>query len=182
MRFSAAARPQALPVCLQCGVAAPRADMPFCRRCGLPYGMPPREDVELPTCPTCYREADEDGRLASLEQPARRVDMVAHMAEHDRHPVGDDDWLESLREGDRMRIGRWSAPFDLVRRYLVTGVVDAGRVRAIQHDSLVTAMAQLAKWGASAQVFGDQAEWREARAAISAVMERYHATRRTGVA
>ena len=41
------------------------------------------------------------------------------MREHDRHPVGDDEWLETLREGDRLRWGRWSAPFDTVRRYLV---------------------------------------------------------------
>ena len=59
-----------------------------------------------------------------------RVDLVRHQAEHDRHPVGDDDWLESLREGDRIRIGRWTAPFDTVRRYLVTGQVEAGRDRS----------------------------------------------------
>ena len=182
MRLSSDARPASLPVCLQCGVAAARADLPFCRRCGLPYGTAPREDVELPTCPTCYQSAEDDGRVASLEQPGRRVDLVAHMAEHDRYPVGDDEWLESLREGDRIRIGRWMAPFDLVRRYLVTGAVDAGRRRAIQHDAIVTAMAQLAKWGPTASVFGDQAEWREARAAVSSVMERYHLTRRTGAA
>lgn len=173
---------QAIPVCLQCGVPAPRIDMPFCRRCGLPYGEPPRDDAALPSCPICYRTAGDDGRLDSIEHRGSRIDLVAHIAEHDRHPVGDDEWLESLREGDRIRIGRWAAPFDVVRRYLVTGAVDAGRRRAIQHDAVVTAMAQLAKWGAGAQIFGDQAEWREARAAVSAVMERYHAVRRSGAA
>ena len=49
-----------------------------------------------------------------------------------------------LREHDRIRIGRWSAPFDLVRRYLVTGIVDAGRNRLAQHNSIVTAMTQIA--------------------------------------
>ena len=86
-----------------------------------------------------------------------------------------DEWLESLRRGDRIRVGRWEAPFDIVRRYLVTGVFDAGRRRAIQHDALVTAMSQLTRWGAGASALvGDQADWREAREAISALMERFH--------
>ena len=115
--------------CLQCGTPAARADVTFCRRCGLPYGAPPRSDVELPVCPICYATVDDDGRLPSLDHPGLRVDLVRHQAEHDRHPVGDDDWLETLREGDRVRVGRWTAPFDVVRRYLVTGQVEAGRQR-----------------------------------------------------
>ena len=122
--------------------------MTFCRRCGLPYGAAPRADAELPICPVCYVTVDEDGRLPSLSLPGLRVDMVHHRAEHDRHPVGDDDWLETLREGDRIRWGRWSAPFDVVRRYLVTGQVEAGRQRQIAHDAIVTAMTQLRRWGA----------------------------------
>jgi hypothetical protein len=101
--------------------------------------------------------------------------MVAHVAEHERFPVGDDEWLESLRRGDRIRIGRWDAPYDVVRRYLVTGVVDAGRQRTMRHDTVVTAMAQLARWGpTSVPAVGDQPDWREARAAVAAAMERYH--------
>ena len=49
--------------------------------------------------------------------PGRRLDVNAHVHEHDRYPVGDDAWLETLRSHDRIRIGRWYAPFDLVRRY-----------------------------------------------------------------
>ena len=77
-------------------------------------------------CPVCYRTVADDGRLPSLDRAGVRVDLVRHQAEHDWHPVGDDEWLESLRIGDQVRIGRWSAPFDTVRRYLVTGQV-AGR-------------------------------------------------------
>ena len=96
------------------------------------------------------------------------------MTEHDDFPVGDDDYLESLRAGDLIRIGRWQAPFDLVRRYLVTGVIDGGWGRAYQHSAVVTAMAQIKRWGADAEVFGDQEEWRAARRTVSELMERYH--------
>jgi hypothetical protein len=165
--------------CLQCGVPARSAAAAVCPRCGLAYGAPPPAHVELPTCHVCYRETGDDGLLASFDDPRRRVDLHAHLAEHDRHPVGDDDWLESLREGDRIRIGRWTAPFDLVRRYLVTGVLDAGRRRTFEHDSITTAMGQLARFGQSAAIFGDQPEWAASRAAVSELMERYH---RGGVA
>ena len=164
--------------CLQCGTPAVRADATFCRRCGLPYGTPPPAYVELPSCPICYRTVDDDGRLASLDNPGLRVDLVRHQAEHDRHPVGDDDWLESLREGDKLRVDRWSAPFDVVRRYLVTGQVEAGRQRQIAHDALVTAMTQLRRFGANADIFGDQPEWAAARTAVSQLMERYAGGRR----
>ena len=93
----------------------------------------------------------------------------AVLAQHDRHPVGDDDYLETLREGDQIRIGRWKAPFDVVRRYLVTGAVEAGRRRTFEHNNIVTAMTQIRKWGADAEIFGDQAEWKASREAVAAL-------------
>lgn len=164
----------ALPVCRQCGTPSPRPDATICRRCGLRYGDEPRADVALPTCPICYRDADPDGLIESRAAPGRRLDLQAHIAEHDRFPVGDDEHLEALRRGDRIRVGRWDAPFDVVRRYLVTGALDGGRRRAMQHDAIVTAMAQLSRWGTAVPVIGDQAEWAEARAALTDLMERYH--------
>jgi hypothetical protein len=167
-----------LPVCLECGMLARRPGGTVCGRCGLPFGERPRAEAVLPACPVCYREVDDDGLLPSPQAPARRVALPHHVDDHDRAPVGDDDWLESLREGDRVCIGRWKAPFDLVRRYLVTGVVDAGRSRAARHDAIVTAMTQLARWGPGASVFGDQPEWAEARSAVAGLIERYHRGRR----
>jgi hypothetical protein len=163
-----------LPVCLQCGTLARRPGVTICGRCGLAFGERPREDAVLPACPVCYREVDPDGLLPSPGASSRRVALPQHIDDHDRAPVGDDDWLETHREGDRIRIGRWKAPFGLVRRYLVTGVVDAGRSRAARHDAIVTAMTQVARWGPGASVFGDQPEWAEARAAVADLIERYH--------
>lgn len=160
-------------VCLQCGMSAPNPQITFCRRCGLPFGAAPRADATLPTCPTCYQTVGDDGLLPSNRAQAGRVSLVAHMDEHDQFPVGDDDLLESLRQGDRIRIGRWEAPFDLVRRYLVTGALDGGRRRSFQHSAIVTAMAQLGRWGPEAEILGDQDEWREARRAVSELMDRY---------
>jgi hypothetical protein len=117
---------------------------------------------------------DDDGRIRSLRQSTVRIDLVAHSFEHDQFPVGDDDYLESLRRGDRIVIDRWEAPFDLVRRYLVTGALDGGRRREYQHSAIVTAMSQLKRWGPEAELFGDQAEWKLAREAVTALMERYH--------
>ncbi|HSW42798.1 MAG TPA: hypothetical protein VLM76_09845 [Patescibacteria group bacterium] len=162
------------PVCLECGTTARRPGASFCGRCGLTLGDRPRRDATLPACPVCYREVDSDGLLPSPSMPSRRVALPWHVEDHDRAPVGDDDWLESLREGDRVRIDRWKAPYDLVRRYLVTGVVDAGRSRAAHHDSIVTAMTQVARWGLDATVLGDQPEWAQARAAVGYLIERYH--------
>ena len=164
--------------CLQCGTPAARPDATFCRRCGLPYGDAPRADAELPTCPTCYRTVDDDGRTDSLDLPGLRVDLRHHMAEHDRHPVGDDEWLETLREGDKIRWGRWTAPFDTVRRYLVTGQVEAGRNRQLAHDLIVTAMTQIRRFGTEGVILGDQPEWQAARVAVSQLMERYATGRR----
>lgn len=166
-------------VCLQCGMSAPSPQITFCRRCGLPFGAAPRADAVLPSCPTCYQTVDDDGLLASNRRDVGRVDLVAHMDEHDQFPVGDDDYLESLRVGDRIRIGRFEAPFDLVRRYLVTGALDGGRRRAYQHSAIVTAMAQLGRWGPEADIFGDQQEWREARLAVSELMDRYQRGQRS---
>ena len=163
-----------LPVCLQCGTLARRPGVAVCGRCGLAFGERPRDDAVLPACPVCYREAAADGLLPAPGAPTRRVSLPRHIDEHDHAPVGDDEWLETLREGDRVRIGRWKAPFDLVRRYLVTGVVDAGRSRAARHDAIVTAMTQLARWGRDVAVLGDQPEWAEARAVVADLIERYH--------
>jgi Zn-finger nucleic acid-binding protein len=160
-------------VCLQCGTPAAGPSIAFCRRCGLTIGAAPRANVELPTCPICYATVGDDGRLASLRQRTVRIDLVAHMDEHDQFPVGDDDYLETQRVGDLIRIGRWQAPFDVVRRYLVTGAMDGGRRREYQHTAIVTAMSQLKRWGPDAEIFGDQAEWQAARQAVTALMERY---------
>jgi hypothetical protein len=162
-------------VCLQCGMIA-GDQVTFCRRCGLPVGAEPRATAALPTCPICYVTVDDDGRIASPGSRGVRVDLVAHMADHDDHPVGDDDYLESLRAGDLIRIDRWQAPFDLVRRYLVTGAIDGGRRRSYQHSAVVMAMSQLKRWGPDAEIFGDQAEWAAARVAVTALLERYHRT------
>ena len=167
--------PSAALVCLQCGLPARRRGTTICARCGLPYGEPPRDDAELASCPVCYASTDPDGRFASKDRPGRRLDMPDHIAEHDRHPVGDDEWLESFRRGDKIEIGRWIAPYDLVRRYLVTGVVDAGRMRSARHGTIITAMTQLARWGPDGTpVIGDNAEWEAARDAVEVVMARYH--------
>ena len=158
--------------CLQCGTPATNAA--FCRRCGLPYGAPPRADATLPSCPVCYQGVGEDGLLGSLDRLGVRVDLQHHLREHDKHPVGDDELLESMREGDRIRIGRWTAPFDLVRRYLVTGNLEAGRKRSFDHNAIVTAMTQLKRWGPGTTILGDQPEWEASRAAVTELMERYH--------
>ncbi len=80
---------------------------------------------------------------------------------------------KSLRSGDRIRIGRWTAPFETVRRYLVTGQVEAGRNRQLAHDAIVTAMTQIRRWGPDADIFGDMPDWKAARHAVVEMMERY---------
>ena len=164
-------------VCLQCGTTANGQGAVVCRRCGLRFGAEPPATAKLPTCPVCYVTVGDDGRIESAAGTKRRLDLVAHMAEHERHPVGDDEWLETVRRGDQIVIGRWTAPFDVVRRYLVTGVVDAGRGRTIQHNAVITAMSQIRRWGTDAQVFGDQQEWVDARHAVAQLLERYHRRR-----
>jgi hypothetical protein len=166
--------PTTIPVCLQCGAVPNRPGVQMCRRCGIRYGDVPPEFARLATCPVCYRATDADGRLPSQARPGARLDINAHVEEHDRFPVGDDAWLETMRDADRIRIGRWSAPFDLVRRYLVTGVVDAGRNRLAQHNAIITAMTQVQRWGRDPDIMGDQEEWRLARDAVAMLMDRYH--------
>lgn len=163
-----------LTACLSCGTAARSAGATFCARCGLAYGAMPSALAALPSCPVCYRSADDDGRFPSASSGVARLDLPRHMAEHDQYPVGDDDYLDSLREGSSVRIGGWRAPFDLVRRYLVTGSVDGGRRRQFEHDLIVTAMTQLQRFGPGATVLGDQPAWQAARAAVADLMERYH--------
>lgn len=172
--------PAAIPtkICLQCGMAAPNPDITFCRRCGLTFGAQPRSDATLPSCPVCYKTVGDDGRLPSHRPSFGRVDLVTHMEEHDQFPVGDDELLESMRVGDRIKIGRFEAPFDLVRRYLVTGALDGGRRRSFQHSAIVMAMAQLGRWGPEADIFGDQQEWRDARQVVSDLMDRYQRSAR----
>ena len=170
--------PPAVPLtCLQCGTIAHHSRAARCRRCGLPYGEPPRATGALATCPICYRTTDDDGRLRSLTGTAFRMHIVEHIAEHGSFPVGDDEYLESLRRGDRIVIERWVAPFDIVRRYLVTGAVDGGRTRTVAHDAIVTAMSQISRFGPSAEILGDDPEWRAARDAVARLMERYHRRR-----
>ncbi len=161
--------------CRQCGAGQPNRSVAYCRRCGIPYGSAPSAEARLPSCPVCYRTADDDGLLPSPGGPARRLPIADHLVEHERYPVGDDEWLETLRVGDRIRVGDGWAPFELVRRYLVTGVIDAGRGRQFLHDAVVTAISQLARWGtAEVDILADQEDWRAARLAVTRLMERYH--------
>lgn len=165
-------------VCLQCGTTANGPVARVCRRCGLRFGDEPRAEGRLPSCPVCYVTVDDDGRTLSLRDRTRRVHLVAHIEEHDEYPVGDDEWLETLRRGDLIAVGRFTAPFDLVRRYLVTGQVEGGRGRTIMHNAIATAMAQIGRWGRDTEIFGDQPAWREARQAVTELMDRYARGRR----
>jgi hypothetical protein len=81
--------------------------------------------------------------------------------------------LETLRMGDQIRVDRWTAPFETVRRYLVTGQINAGRNRSLAHDAFVTAMTQLNRFGPDADIVGDLPDWKAARSAVTALMERY---------
>ena len=166
-------------ICLQCGTTSNTGRAVVCRRCGLRFGDEPRRNAELPTCPICYVTVDDDGLTPSYHNRLKRISLVAHMDEHGEFPPGDDDWLSTLRRGDQIAIGRFAAPFDLVRRYLVTGQISAGRGRTIQHNAVLTAMSQIVRWGKNPDVFGDQPVWQEARAEIATVMERYATGRRT---
>jgi hypothetical protein len=133
------------PFCQRCGTQAKAIGTSFCRRCGLPYNVPPveiDEDLGLAECPICYDRADRNGTFRGA---MGRTTYEQHAFAHDAKPVGDDDYLESLREGDQIRIGRWTAPFDIVRRYLVTGAWEAGRNRAYAHNAVVMAMVGMAR-------------------------------------
>ena len=166
-------------ICLQCGTTSNKDGAVVCRRCGLRFGDEPRRDAQLPVCPICYVTVDDDGRTPSYRNRLVRISLVAHMEEHDEFPTGDDDWLATLRRGDLIAIGRFTAPFDLVRRYLVPGQIEGGRGRTIQHNAVLTAMAQIHRWGRTPDVFGDQPAWQEARGMIAEVMDRYAQGRRT---
>ena len=164
-------------ICLQCGTTSNGDRAVVCRRCGLRFGAEPRRDAVLPSCPVCYLTVDDDGLTVSY-RTRQRISLVEHIDEHELFPPGDDDWLATLRRGDQMAIGRFTAPFDLARRYLVTGQIEAGRGRTIQHNAVLTAMAQIRRWGRTPDVFGDQPAWEEARLAIASVMDRYAEGRR----
>lgn len=166
-------------ICLQCGTTSNTDRAVVCRRCGLRFGDEPRRDAALPVCPICYLTVDDDGLTPSFRNRYQRVSLVVHMEEHEAFPPGDDDWLNTLRRGDQIAIGRFLAPFDLVRRYLVTGQIQAGRGRTFQHNAILTAMSQIQRWGRHPDVFGDQPEWQEARDELATVMDRYAAGRRT---
>jgi hypothetical protein len=134
--------------CLRCGYASTTSGT-FCRRCGLPYGAEPPAAAEgSPVeCPVCYARPDRSG---SYPAPGGgRTTYEHHAYDHETRPVGDDDWLETLREGDDIVIERWRAPFALTRRYLVTGQWDGGRERTYVHNAVILAMVGASRDAAS---------------------------------
>ena len=131
-------------VCLRCGysTAGPAA---FCRRCGLPFGAAPQVQAQggPGECPVCYVRADRGGLFPAYG--GGRTSYEHHAYDHELRPVGDDDWLETQRDGDLIAIGRWRAPYDLTRRYLVTGQWDAGPNRTYVHNAVILAMVGAAR-------------------------------------
>jgi hypothetical protein len=125
--------------CLRCGYASTTSGA-FCRRCGLPYGAAPAvaADDTPAECPVCYARADRSGTYPA--PGGGRTTYERHAYDHEIRPVGDDDWLETLRDGDEIVIGHWRAPFALTRRYLVTGQWDGGRDRTYVHNAVILAM------------------------------------------
>ena len=103
-------------ICLQCGTTSNQDRAVVCRRCGLRFGDEPRRDATLPTCPICYLTVGDDGLTPSYRNRLVRISLVQHLDEHDAFPPGDDEWLGSLRRGDQIVVGRFTAPFDVVRR------------------------------------------------------------------
>jgi len=126
-------------VCLRCGYAS-TGPAAFCRRCGLPFGAAPQVEARdgPGECPVCYARADRSGLFPA--PGGGRTSYERHAYDHEVRPVGDDDWLETLREGDQVAIGRWRAPFDLTRRYVVTGQWDGGVGRTYVHNAVILAM------------------------------------------
>jgi hypothetical protein len=126
-------------VCLRCGYtsAGPAA---FCRRCGLPFGASPQVEAQggPGECPVCYVRADRGGLVPA--PGGGRTSYEHHAYDHELRPVGDDDWLETHRDDDQIVIGRWRAPYDLTRRYLVTGQWDGGSARTYVHNAVILAM------------------------------------------
>ena len=131
-------------VCLRCGFASANS-APFCRRCGLPFGAAPVavEGDFPPECPVCYVAVGRDGMFP--DGRGGRTTYERHAYEHEQHPVGDDDYLETLRSGDEIAIGRWRAPYGLTRRYLVTGQWEGGRSREYAHNAVILAMVAAAR-------------------------------------
>jgi hypothetical protein len=130
----------AVRTCQRCGYSA-ATNAGFCRRCGLPYGAAPvvvSEDAPA-ECPVCYAKADRRGMWPA--PGGGWTTYERHAYDHEQRPVGDDDWLETLRDGDDIVIDRWRAPFDLTRRYLVTGQWVGGKDRTYAHNAVVLAMA-----------------------------------------
>jgi hypothetical protein len=136
----------AVRTCQRCGYSSATA-AGFCRRCGLPYGAAPAvvaEDAPA-ECPVCYAKADRSGMYPA--PGGGRTTYERHAYDHEQRPVGDDDWLETLRDGDDIVIDRWRAPFALTRRYLVTGQWDGGKEREYAHNAVVLAMVDAARGG-----------------------------------
>lgn len=132
--------------CHRCGYSAVTAGS-YCRRCGLPYGAAPAvvADDGPAECPVCYTRADRGGLYPA--PGGGRTTYERHARDHELRPVGDDDWLETLRDGDEIVIERWRAPFALTRRYLVTGQWDAGRARVYVHNAVIIAMVGASRGG-----------------------------------
>jgi hypothetical protein len=165
-------------VCLRCGFAS-SGSAPFCRRCGLPFGVAPvvAEGDWPAECPVCYAAIDRhdlfpDGR-------GGRTTYERHAYDHELRPVGDDAWLETLRDGDEIQIGAWRAPYDLTRRYLVTGQWEGGRAREYAHNAVVLAMVGASR-AAAAEAAGSttappSGDLAAARRAVDDLRERYAA-------
>ncbi len=132
--------------CQRCGYSAVTAGS-YCRRCGLPYGANPAVigDDGPPECPVCYARGDRGGLYPA--PGGGRTTYERHARDHELRPVGDDDWLETLRDGDEIVIDRWRAPFALTRRYLVTGQWDAGKGRTYVHNAVIIAMVGATRGG-----------------------------------
>jgi hypothetical protein len=135
--------------CLRCGFTR-TGHAAFCRRCGLPFGAAPQVQAEGAPgeCPVCYAHADRGGLYPAPGGGRRSYEH--HAYDHELRPVGDDDWLETQRDGDLIVIGRWRAPYDLTRRYLVTGQWDGGPARTYVHNAVVLAMVGAARERADA--------------------------------
>ncbi len=136
----------AVRTCQRCGYSA-ATTAGFCRRCGLPYGAAPAVvAADAPAeCPVCYARADRAGMYPA--PGGGRTTYERHAYDHEQRPVGDDDWLETLRDGDEIVIDRWRAPFDLTRRYMVTGQWEGGKERAYAHNAVILAMVDASRGG-----------------------------------
>jgi len=128
-----------------------------------------------PECPVCYAAIDR--RDLFPDSRGGRTTYELHAFAHELRPVGDDEWLETLRDGDEIRIGAWRAPYDLTRRYLVTGQWEGGRAREYAHNAVVLAMVGASR-AAAADAAGSGAaassgDLDVARRAVEDLRERY---------